>query len=89
VNLQINELLSKRKVLEQKWEKLEAKELEIQIIGKKNRDKVLVLFTDIILVEELNEAILDIEETGSTTRLKKVEEDSDEDVEAGVCFNVK
>ncbi|KAI8886400.1 WD40 repeat-like protein [Backusella circina FSU 941] len=69
VNLQINELLSKRKVLEQKWEKLEAKELEIQII-----------------VEELNEAILDIEESGSTTRLNKVEEDSDEDVEAGVCF---
>jgi hypothetical protein len=44
---------------------------------------------DVLLVDELNEAILDIEETGSTTRLGKVQEDSDEDVEAGVCFNVK
>lgn len=34
INLQINELLSKRQTLEQKWEKLEEKDIQLQLISK-------------------------------------------------------
>ncbi|KAL9537819.1 hypothetical protein MBANPS3_011431 [Mucor bainieri] len=75
INLQINELLSKRQTLEQKWEKLEAKDMQLQL-----------------MIDDLNDAIMDIEEGGSGRALLKSErgdsdEDSDEDeVEPGTCF---
>lgn len=34
INLQINELLSKRQTLEQKWETLEEKDIQLQLISK-------------------------------------------------------
>ncbi|EPB83385.1 hypothetical protein HMPREF1544_09860 [Mucor circinelloides 1006PhL] len=75
INLQINELLSKRKTLEQKWEKLEEKDIQLQLI-----------------IDDLNDAIMDIEEGGSISgRASKSdrgnESDSDdEDFESGTCF---
>ncbi|KAK4521606.1 uncharacterized protein ATC70_004135 [Mucor velutinosus] len=75
INLQINELLSKRQILEQKWEKLEEKDIQLQLI-----------------IDDLNDAIMDIEEGGSISgRASKSdrgnESDSDdEEVESGTCF---
>jgi hypothetical protein len=34
INLQINELLNQRKSLEEKWEKLESKDIQLQLISK-------------------------------------------------------
>ncbi|KAI8994586.1 WD40-repeat-containing domain protein [Pilobolus umbonatus] len=69
INLQINELLNQRKTLELRWEKLESKDLQLQLI-----------------LEDLNEAIVDIEEGGSVRNLKLDEEDSDEEHESGACI---
>lgn len=37
INLQINQLLSKRQDLEQKWEKLEQKDIQLQLISKNKK----------------------------------------------------
>lgn len=34
INLQINELLNNRKTLEEKWEKLESKDIQLQLTSK-------------------------------------------------------
>ncbi|KAF1798325.1 WD40-repeat-containing domain protein [Mucor lusitanicus] len=76
INLQINELLSKRQTLEQKWEKLEEKDIQLQLI-----------------IDDLNDAIMDIEEGGSISgrasksdRGNESDSDDDEDIESGTCF---
>ncbi|KAI8056509.1 WD40-repeat-containing domain protein [Gilbertella persicaria] len=76
INLQINELLSKRQALEQKWEKLEQRDIELQLI-----------------IDDLNEAVMDIEEGGSnvtSSRQLRSERErdfsDDEEYESGTCF---
>ncbi|KAI7888207.1 WD40-repeat-containing domain protein [Mucor mucedo] len=74
INLQINQLLDNRKALEEKWEKLESKDIQLQLI-----------------IDDLNEAILDIEEGESVDgghRRSKSDVDSadEEDYESGTCF---
>ncbi|KAI8095729.1 WD40-repeat-containing domain protein [Thamnidium elegans] len=71
INLQINKLLNDRKALEEKWERLESKDIQLQLI-----------------IDDLNDAILDIEEGGSV-RLRSDREsidDEEEEYESGTCF---
>lgn len=74
INFQINELLNNRKALEEKWEKLESKDIQLQLI-----------------IDDLNDAILDIEEGGSVAgSLRQLNSDQDSvddtDYESGTCF---
>ncbi|CEP16454.1 hypothetical protein [Parasitella parasitica] len=75
INIQINELLNKRKTLEQKWERLEEKDIQLQLI-----------------IDDLNDAIIDIEEgrsiSGSASKSDRGNESDpeDEDFESGTCF---
>ncbi|KAI8330951.1 WD40-repeat-containing domain protein [Choanephora cucurbitarum] len=76
INLQINKLLEKKQLLEQKWEKLEQRDLQLQLI-----------------IEDLNEAVFDIEEGRSSIsnerQLQSERErdfSDDEEYEVGTCF---
>ncbi|CAO3634041.1 unnamed protein product [Cunninghamella blakesleeana] len=76
IDLQIDELINKRKELETKWTKLETKEQQIQIAIEELTEKIMDETDDQISV------------SGSTRKLRQyqLEEESDEEYDFGECF---
>ncbi|KAI7897660.1 WD40-repeat-containing domain protein [Cokeromyces recurvatus] len=79
INLQINELLDQRKILEQKWQKLEEKDFELQLIIEDLNETIL----------DIEEGRSDSLSTVQQLRREDEDDESEEDEgEIGACFKI-